>query len=235
MIIGGIDMNLKQARKNKGMTQTEVAKALGINQNTYSYWENGKTKIDNESLAKLSDLFEVSIDYLLGISNSYGFLPEPHYYEKDKNGNYTRKFADINKIIAPHKKGIKIPVLGRVQAGIPIEAIEEIIDYEEITEEMARKGEHFALKVQGNSMDPQISEGDVVIVRKCSDCESGTIAVVLVNGKDATVKRIKKRPEGIMLIPANPAYEAMFYTNEEIASLPLAIIGKVVEQRRSWE
>jgi repressor LexA len=210
MLAKGGDFILKrlsELRKAHNLSQKTLAENLKIAQNTLSQYETGKREPDLETLQAIASYFDVSVDYLLN--------------EMDNP--------------TPRKKSIKIPVLGRVQAGIPIEAIEEIIDYEEITEEMARKGEHFALKIKGNSMEPQISDNDVVIVRKCSDCESGSIAVVLVNGEDATVKRIKKRPEGVMLIPANPAYEAMFYTNEEIASLPLVIIGKVVEQRRSWE
>ena len=96
---------------------------------------------------------------------------------------------------------------------------------------MASQGEHFALKIKGQSMEPRIFEDDVVIVKKQDDCDSGDIAVVLVNGNEATVKRIKKRPEGLMLIPNNPAYEPMFYSNEEIENLPVRIIGKVVELR----
>lgn len=83
-------------------------------------------------------------------------------------------------------------------------------------------------------MEPRIKDGDVVIIRKQNDCNSGDIAVVLVNGDEATVKRIKKRPEGIMLIPSNPAYEPMFYSNEDIEKLPVTIIGKVIELRAKF-
>lgn len=99
-------------------------------------------------------------------------------------------------------------------AGTPIEAVEDILDYEEIDAKTAASGEYFALQIKGQSMEPKISDGDVVIVRQQSVCNSGDIAVVLVNGDEATVKRIKKRPEGIMLIPSNPAYEPMFYSKE---------------------
>ena len=122
-------------------------------------------------------------------------------------------------------------MLGYVRAGIPIDAVEEILDYEEITQEMAAQGEHFGLQIKGDSMEPKFSDGDVIIVRKQSNVDSGDIAVVLVNGNDATIKKIKKRPDGIMLIPTNPAYEVMFYNNSEIDSLPVSIIGKAVELR----
>ena len=131
-------------------------------------------------------------------------------------------------------KGIRIPVLGVVPAGIPIEAIEEILEYEEITPEMAKSGEYFGLKVKGDSMSPNILEGDVLIVRKQEDANSGDICVVMVNGDDATVKKIKKDPKGLTLIPNNPAYDVTYFTNEEIVSIPVRIIGKVVESRRSY-
>lgn len=93
----------------------------------------------------------------------------------------------------PAGRGVRIPVLGRVVAGIPIEAVEEILDYEEITPELAATGEFFALKIRGHSMEPRMMEGDVVIVRKQEDVESGDVAIVLVNGNEATVKRVKNR------------------------------------------
>lgn len=131
-------------------------------------------------------------------------------------------------------KGIKIPVLGRVQAGIPVEAVEDIIDYEEIPQEMARNGEYFALEVRGDSMLPKFTEGDVVIVRKQSDVESGDIAIVRVNGDDATMKKLVKHSNGISLVPLNPSFEPMFYTNEEVHSLPIDVAGRVVELRAKF-
>ena len=132
---------------------------------------------------------------------------------------------------SPNCKGVKIPVLGKVQAGIPIEAIEEIADYEEISEDMATKGNYFGLVIRGDSMQPRMLDGDVIIVRQQEDVDNGDVAVVLVNGNDATVKKIKKTELGIQLIPYNPAFDILFYTNDEIENLPVRIIGKVVELR----
>lgn len=194
--------NLKAARKAKGLTQTEVARAIGLTQNGYSYWENGKAKIDKDQLLKLASLFDVSVDYLLGNTAS------------------------------PSAHGIKIPVLGDVAAGIPIEAVENIVDYEEIDAALASTGEFFGLRIKGDSMEPRIREGDVVIVRKQSTADTGDTAVILVNGDSATVKRIKKEPDGdLWLIPNNPAYDTKHYTPDEIRTLPVTIIGKVVELR----
>ena len=131
-----------------------------------------------------------------------------------------------------HKiKAFKIPVLGDVAAGIPIEAVEDIIDFEEIDEELASKGEFFGLRIKGNSMSPRIQSGDVVIVRVQSDAESGDIVIAKVNGDDACCKKLQKHDEGISLISLNPEYEPMFFSKKDIADLPVHIIGKVVELR----
>ena len=98
---------------------------------------------------------------------------------------------------------------------------------------MAAKGEFFVLRICGLSMVQRMFEGDIVIVRKQPDIESGEIAVVLVNGSDGTVKKVIKSDNGIMLVPLNSNcdYEPHFYSNEEIQTLPVTIAGKVVEVR----
>lgn len=195
---------LKAARRAKHMTQADVAEYIGLTQGAYSNWERGETKIDSLQLSRLAELFGVSVDYLLG------------------------------KTDVPSSSYIRVPVLGRVAAGIPIDAIEDVIDWEDISTAAAGDGEYFGLQIKGHSMEPKISDGDVVIVRRQPDVDSGDIAVVLVNGDDATVKRIKKSPQGVTLIPSNPAYEPMYYTNAEIESLPVQILGRVVELRAKF-
>lgn len=132
-------------------------------------------------------------------------------------------------------KGIKIPVLGSIPAGIPLEAITDILDYEEIPEKMAKSGEYFALKVKGDSMAPKILNGDIVIIRKQEDAESGNVCVVMINGYDATLKEIKKDTAGIWVLPYNPNsdFKPTFYSKKEIEELPVRIIGVAVEIRRS--
>nr|DAJ00692.1 MAG TPA: Repressor protein CI [Caudoviricetes sp.] len=199
---------IRELRKKRCMTMKELGAVVGLAESTISQYETGKREPDNETLLRLGEFFNTSVDYLLGREIVADGPPEPS---------------------VPGSKWI--PVIGTIPAGTPVEAIEEILDYEEITPQMASQGEHFALKIKGQSMEPRIFEDDVVIVKKQDDCDSGDIAVALVNGNEATVKRIKKRPEGLMLIPNNPAYEPMFYSNEEIENLPVRIIGKVVELR----
>lgn len=196
---------LKKMRIEKNLTQTEIAKMIYISQPAYSKYEMGTASPNPETLKKLAEVLNVSVDYLIGND------------------------------VPPERPGyVRIPVLGRVAAGIPIDAIEEVIDWEDISAEAAGDGEYFGLQIKGQSMEPKISDGDVVIVRRQPDVDSGDIAVALVNGNDATVKRIKKSPQGVTLIPSNPAYEPIYYSNEEIESLPVTILGKVVELRAKF-
>ena len=116
----------------------------------------------------------------------------------------------------------------------PIFLDEAIKSDEEISEDMARQGEFFALQIKGDSMEPKISDGDVVIVRKQPDVESGEIAIVLVNGDEATIKKVQKFTGGINLVPSNPVYEVKTFTNEQIEALPVQILGKVVELRAKF-
>lgn len=127
-----------------------------------------------------------------------------------------------------------IPVLGTVPAGIPIEAVQDIVDYEEITAAMARSGDHFALRIRGDSMEPRIKEGDVVIVRKQDTVENGQVAIVMINGDDATVKKFYRNESGVSLIGYNPSFVPMFYTPEQVNSLPVRVIGRVVELRAKF-
>lgn len=197
-------MRLREARKAARMTQSEVAQQMNVNQNTYSYWENEKTKIDNVSLSKLAKIFNVTVDYLLGVDPPQSV------------------------------KGVRIPIYGSVPAGIPLEAIENIEGYEEITPALASKGEYFALKIKGESMSPYILDKDIVIVRKQEAVESGDIAIVMVNGSEATCKMVKIGDDGITLIGHNTlAYPPHFYSQKEITTLPVRIIGRVVEVKRS--
>ena len=194
-------MRLKEARKAARMTQAEVAKELGVNQNTYSYWETEKTKVDNVSLSKLAKMFNVSVDYLIGRTES-------------------------------SPKGVRIPIFGSVPAGIPLEAIQDIDGYEEITPALAASGEYFALRIKGNSMAPRICDGDVVIIKKEAAVESGDIAIVLVNGNEATCKEVQFSKAGLTLVGWNvAAFSPVFFTKEEVESLPVRILGRVVEAR----
>ena len=200
---------IKEYRKLKRMTQKELGEKIGVKHNTVSGYENGTNEPEQDILFKIAAALDVSINDL---------FPET----RSDTTNIRRR-----------KKGVRIPVLGYVVAGIPIEAIEDIIDYEEIDEELARTGDFFALQVRGESMEPVLYEDDVVIVRKQPTADTGDIAIVLINGDEATIKKIKRERDGVMLIGYNTSvYEPHFYNNEEIENLPLQILGKVIELRR---
>lgn len=199
---------LKALRTSKGITQNELATQLKISRSTIGMYENGAREPDFETLELIADYFNVDIDYLLGRTSKTTYIPVPALH-----------------------KGVVINVLGRVAAGIPIEAVEEIVDTEEISEEMAKTGEFFGLRIDGDSMEPRMQKGDVVIVRKQDDAESGDVVIAMINGDDATCKRLRKYRDGIELISNNPSYEPMFFSNQEIQDKPVRIIGKVVELR----
>lgn len=203
----------KNLRKSMGFTQDEIANKLKIAKSTVSMYETGKRQPDFKKLIEIANLFNVNMDYLLGRSDiSLAF-------STNKSGN---------------NSGLWIPVLGRLTAGIPINMVTDIIDQEQITEEMAAAGEYFALQIHGDSMEPRMKDGDVVIVRQQEDAESGEVVIATINGDDATCKRLRKYAEGIMLLSTNPAYEPMTFTNHDIEELPVKILGKVVELRAKF-
>lgn len=191
-------------------TPTTVMKSLGFSTSMLTNWKKGGMP-RGDTLQKFADYFEVTTDYLLG-NESHKKIPS-----------------------APSgQKGVRIPVLGNVAAGIPLEAITDIEDYEEISEVMAAGGEYVALRIHGDSMEPRMTEGDVVIVRVQDTIESGEVGVFIVNGDEATCKRVKKTPDGIMLISNNPSYEPMFFSNQQVQELPVRVFGKVVELRAKF-
>ena len=197
--------NLTKYLKINKVSRTQLSESLGISYSTISDWINGKSYPRIDKIELMANYF--------GINKSD--LVEDH-------------FEDIKP------QGIKIPVLGTVAAGIPISAVEDILDYEEIPQSWQNQGEFFALKIKGDSMEPRMESGDVVIVKQQSDANSGDTVIVLVNGDDATCKRLEKTDNGIMLVSTNPKYPPMFYSLEDIQTKPVVILGKVVELRQKY-
>ena len=200
-------IRLKELREQKGLSQDAFSKDIGVSQSTVGNWESGTRQPKMAVLEKIARYFAVSTDYLLGRSD---------------------------ESVLPQSDPTWINVLGRVAAGIPIEAIEEVIDREQITESMARSGSYIGLQIHGASMEPRMREGDVVIVRLQDDCDSGDTVIAMVNGDEATCKILQKTPEGISLLSTNPAYSPMFFSNREIEEKPVRILGKVVELRAKF-
>lgn len=187
--------------KQKGMTGTALCKAAGISQSTFAMWKKNDRVPKAEYLPAIATALGVSVDYLMMGEAAVRQVPN------------------------------RIPVYGAVPAGIPLEAITDIQDWEEIPSVMLDEDQYIGLKVQGNSMFPKYQEGDTIIVKVQPDCESGQDAVVYVNGYDATLKKVLKYPDGIMLQPLNPEYEPkMYYFDGE--GPVVKILGVVDEIRR---
>ncbi len=202
-------IRIKELRKQKGTTLQKLADYLHTATSTISQYETGKREASFDTLSKIADYFNVSIDYLLG-----------------------------RESIEEKKPGIvKIPVYGYIPAGIPTEMIDTsfIEDYEEISEELCKGGkEYFGLKVKGNSMFPEFRDGDTIIFRKQDDCENNDYCAVSINHTESTFKKVIKKESGITLLPLNPEFEPMFFTNQEIEELPITILGVIKEVRRSY-
>lgn len=195
--------NIEKLRRAKGLNQTEVAKAIGVPQVTYSRWERGINYPKKARLFELANFFGVTVDDL---------------------------FKD-DLPVAPART--RIPVLGTVAAGIPITAEENIIDWEEISSNVAMEGDFFALQITGDSMLPYIAPGDIVIVKQTPVVRSGAVAIVLVNGDEGTCKKVFFRDNGIELRAYNTdVFPPKLYTRKEVMTLPVTICGEVVEVRK---
>ena len=204
------------ALSNSNMKPQELADKSGVSKSSISQYVNGSHSPSNISSGKMGEILNVNPLWLMGFD-----VPMQSEYGYETSSQ------------SP-KKGITINVLGRVAAGIPIEAVENIIDTEEITEELARTGKFFGLRIQGDSMEPDIHNGDIVIVRQQDDAESDEIVIALVNGNDGVCKRLKKYKSSIALVSINANYEPMYFSQKEIVNKPVRIIGKVVELRRKF-
>ena len=194
----GIGEKIRKRRLELGWSQQKLADLMDYtSKSTITKIEKGFSDVGQKNVIKFSEILGVSIAYLM---------------------DWTEE---------AESKPIRIPVLGRVAAGIPIEAIEEIIDYEEVDGNTTAPGELFGLLIKGNSMAPRICDRDVVIVRKQEAADSGDIVIATINGDDAVCKRLLIYGNTILLRSNNPEYEDIDVTGRT----DFHIIGKVVELR----
>lgn len=205
-----IGKRIKTVRTEKELSLDDIANEIGVAKSTIQRYENGKIRSPKiPVLNAIANSLDVNPSWLLGTSD--------------------------NKVIQNSVRAIRIPVLGRIAAGIPINAITEIIDWEEVRPDDVAGGEYFALQIRGDSMEPRIRNGDVIICRQQEDAEDGALVVAMVNGDDACCKKLKKYPNGaIGLMSTNPAYEPMIFTLDEIDERPVRIIGIVKELRAKF-
>ena len=198
---------IKELRKEKGLKQTELAAILNVTQGALSSWETGRYDIGNDDLKKLADFFDVSADYILG------------------RDDITKLSGYIGKIV----ENKKIPIIGSVKCGQNGLAFEDIEGYVNVDDDLT--GEIFALRCKGDSMKfEDIKEGDIAIVRRQDDVECGELAVVIINGDEGTLKKVRKFEGGIILEAANPDYPPRIFTGEDLRKIK--IVGKVLETRR---
>lgn len=198
-----VGVRLKQLRKSSGKTQRDLAKLLYVTASSIGMYERDERTPSPDVLKKYADLFDVSLDYILGHSRNL------------KKGE---DYATIN-------------VYGSIPAGIPIEAIEDISDTEDISfKDFDKNKTYIGLKVEGDSMYPKYLQGDTIILELTPDCESGTDAAVYVNGYEATLKTVIKNDNGtITLMPINTSYPPKTYGKDDD---PIKILGIVKEIRR---
>lgn len=138
--------------------------------------------------------------------------------------------VDVESLINSEERYEK-PVLGEVKAGYDLLIDKNFEGYEQVTQDDYYRGDFF-LRVVGDSMSgAHIHDGDLLYVKKCNDVPSGTIAVVLINRCEVTVKKVIKKEGLLILEPANPSVDVRYYSQEEVESLPVEIIGKALYSR----
>ena len=225
MKLGDIILNYRNSFAPK-MSQREFAKKCGLSHTYIAALEKNIDPRTGKPIAPTLDTVKyVSKAMNLPIDELLKMLDDDQEFLINADKDIYEKYFS--------SKSAVVFVYGTIPAGIPMECIEDIIDTEEISADMLKGGkQYFGLKIKGNSMYPDYLDGDTIILEKTDDCESGDECCVMVNGSDGTFKKVLKNENGIILQPLNSEYQPMFYTNEQIKSLPVRIIGKVVELRR---
>lgn len=203
----------------KNMTAPELAETSGISvDKLVRLIENNYEPISLDEVCLIATSLDVSISRLL------------KYNTNNLSDMWFRKMQeDDANILSTMTRYKRVPVYGKVAAGAPIEAIENVLEYVEIPASWS--GDYAALLIKGDSMAPKIEDGDIIIVKLQDHAENGDIVVAIVNGADATCKKLIKNIEGITLQPLNPAYQPIYFNNDSINDLPVRIWGKVVENR----
>ena len=154
-----------------------------------------------------------------GIHRILSALEERGYIRKLNNRARAIEVLKIpkNKTEGSNNKSISIPILGKIAAGNPIEAISDNTNYIDIPQSHLGKGEYFLLEVEGNSMiNAGIFDGDQVIIEKCNDAKNGEIVVALIDNNEATLKRIYKRGQQLALQPENSAFKTVIYGPDRV-------------------
>ena len=195
--------NLKKQAAIAGENQPDIAEFLGVTKSAVNAYFTGNKMPRMDRIKKLADHFGCNVSDLVD-----------------------------DKSIEDQVTAVAIPVLGTVPAGVPVEAIQDILGYEEIPKIMADTGEFFCLRVEGNSMYPLLYSGETIVIKKQETADNGDIVVALVDNEETTVKRLKKMSDGIILEAENPEYNSLYFNEKQIQNEKVKIIGKAVESRK---
>lgn len=204
---------LKELRKASHLSQEDLGNVLGVQKAAVCKYETGRVALPNEVLIKLCDYFNVSADYLLCREET---TVTPLFKTK----------TTISSRLMPVEDSVGVPLVGRVHAGLPMLADENIEEYIPVAANEAVAGEYFYMQVEGDCMEGEfIPEGALVLVRMQPSVENGRIAVVRL-GDEVLLRKVKTVGDSLMLIPANTKYEPMIVPRNEAE-----IIGRVTEVR----
>lgn len=216
-----LGLYLKRCRDIKDLSLREVDKLTGISYTHLNMIENGKRNVTPALLRTLANLY--GLDYL-DLYEKAGYI--------DLVNDERRNKYKIDELGNPVKE---VPLLGTVKAGYDYLAQENWIGTVDVDASLVKDGsEYFALKVHGDSMSPVLIENDIVIVKKQDDFETGDIVVAIINGDEATIKKGKKTDNSILLQPLNNNYEPLIFTNDEMKTIPVKIIGIVKQLKRDF-
>lgn len=200
-----IGKKVKEIRNQHGLTQYELARKANISRSYLGDIEGGRYNPSVETLRCIAEALSQPLSAFFD-----GATPQP-----------------------ASSRAVRVPVLGRVPAGIALEAIEDVLDWEEIPIEWTKGNrQFFALKLRGDSMMPKYLDDDVIIVERTDTAENGQDAVIIINGHDATFKRVLVNENGIILMPINTAYQPHFFSKSDVQRLPVTIMGVCREIRR---
>ena len=203
---------LRNRRLELGLTMKQVADSVGVSEGTISKWESG-----NISSMRLDKAFAISKVLSL----------DPRLLMGQDEDELEAEMDD-------RPDSIWIPVLGRVAAGFPNVMNEETLGFEPIDYDLAESGRFFALRIAGDSMEPEIKKGSTAVVRCQQDVDNGDVCIVAINGDEATCKRMQKTDNGIMLVSTNPMYSPMYFSSKDCKERPITIIGRVMEVRTKF-
>lgn len=204
--------NLKFLREKKGLSQNKLGSLIGVNQTTIARWEDDNRVPTIDNAIDVANALDIPLSDLLGTDLRFdNAIP----IELDDNT-------------------VNIPVLGVIKAGIPIEAQQDIIEYIEIPKRWTLGGRKFyGLKISGDSMYPKYDENDIVIFEQLEDMSiaNNKDCAVMVNGDDATFKKVLVNEQGVVLVPYNMAYDMLMFSPQDVIDKPVRIIGIAREKR----